>query len=130
VQLATAILQASAGLDVHGAELLSTCVWKWTEADGQDRGCRWLSAAALDEPDGGKIDEHVVPQKLLVEAMVALREPTAEALRDLLATMAIACIVTRAEDARLSEATWEKLLADPRARYRGTGVVVVDTRAA
>lgn len=44
--------------------------------------------------------------------------------------MALACVVTRAEDARLLEATWEELLADPWARYHGTGVEVVDTRAA
>lgn len=43
--------------------------------------------------------------------------------------MAIACIVTSAEHARLPEATWEQLLADPWARYRGTDIELVDTSA-
>lgn len=53
VQLATTILQAPVCLDVHRTELLSICIWKWTEADAKYRRCRWWSATALHDADSG-----------------------------------------------------------------------------
>ena len=118
---------AGAGLETHYRELLSILVWKWTEAHGKYRGCRYWSQAALAATKDDWCHEHVVPRRLLVDAVRDLADPSPDAVRDLLERMAVACVVTRAEHDALPEAAWEELLEDPWARYRRAGIEVVDT---
>lgn len=111
------------GLQPHLRELLSILIWKWTEAHGKYRGCRFWTPRALEAPQG-LCHEHVVPRKLLVEALVAAGPESAE---EILETMAVACVVTHAEHSQLPDVSWEELLANPWARYDAAGVEVVDT---
>lgn len=126
VALAVTVLGARGALNVHRNELLSICVWKWTEAHGKYKGCRFWTRAALDAERPQLAHEHVVPRRLIVRALIELDEVSD--VPDLLARMAVACVVTRSEHDRLPEASWDELLANPWARY--SGIEVVDTWAA
>jgi hypothetical protein len=76
VSLATAVLRAPRGLHAHRKELLSACVWKWTESHGKYTGCRyWTRAALAADSVRDLAHEHVVPRKLIVERLRALVEP-------------------------------------------------------
>ena len=85
--LATAILGVPNALRGHRNELLSICVWKWTEAHGKYRGCRYWTRAALEAGDIRLLaHEHVVPRRQLVMALVEEGVP----VPDLLTRMGIA----------------------------------------
>ena len=128
VALAVAVMEVRDSLQAHRNELLSICVWKWTEAHGKYRGCRYWTRAALDADQRQLAHEHVVPRRQLVRALIDLPTASEEAVVDLLTRMGVACVVTRNEHDRLPEAPWAELVVNPWARYEG--VEVVDTWAA
>ena len=126
VHLATVLLRDGGGLPVHVRELLSILVWKWTEADGKYRGCRFWTPQALAADRSTWAHEHVVPRKLVVRALLDLPDPSPSAVRDLLERVGLACIVTRDEHDALPDLPWETLHDDPWARYREAGIEVVE----
>lgn len=110
---------------------MSTCIRKWTEAFGKHEGCRYWSAEARTvrgrrEPR----HEHVVPRKLLIDALEALDDRTDLGVAALLESHAIACVVTRRERARLPDLDWSRLRGEPWARDAEARIDVVDPWAA
>lgn len=128
VTLAVAVLGATGTLSVQRNELLSVCIWKWTEAHGKYKGCRFWTRKALAAKSHKELaHEHVVPRRLVVEQLCAIADPDEAAVRELFEAMAVACVVTRDEHRNLPEVDWEELVTDPWARYEYADVEVVDT---
>ena len=101
----------------HKTELLGTCIWKLSEADGK-WNVRYWSKAALSAPKSERQHEHVHEIRKLVLALLQGRNI------DRVARRVVACIVTRAEHRRLSAPVLHK--QDGWNRYRAAKVPVVD----
>lgn len=134
-------------LSRDGKELiLGAACWAWSGRLGKYAGCPYWSAAALEElrrfngagrPRWGDLwrHEHVVPRATLISILLSLEDPTVERVRAVLDRLAIGCVVTLAEDARLSDGRRQSmppaffkpgdpLYLDPWARYREVGIEV------
>lgn len=107
-------------LKSHLKELLSIAIWKYTECDGKYT-TRYRSHGAITRPVEKLNHEHVVPRKLLVEAMLESPERCAEILES-----AIACTVLEEEHKKIMsiEKSQKGLLGWD--RYRAAGVAVYD----
>jgi hypothetical protein len=100
----------------HKKELLSTCIWKITEADGKFK-VRYWSEGALIAPVKQLRHEHVFERKELIERLMS-GENIASVISD-----AIACIVTKDEHDLLSasaQSGWK--------RYHDCQIGVFDSR--
>jgi hypothetical protein len=98
---------------------LSEAIWEYTEADNK-YGCRFRSAGAMREKDPKQLrHEHVLTRKGLVRAL--LQEP---AHAEEILQSALACIVTKEEDARLRSVPSE---VDGWERYRRAHIPVWDS---
>jgi hypothetical protein len=100
----------------HKKELLSTCIWKITEADGKFK-VRYWSEGALIAPAKNLRHEHVFERKELIERLMS-GESVASVISD-----AIACIVTKDEHDLLSasaQSGWN--------RYHDCQIGVFDTQ--
>lgn len=107
----------------HKKELLSICIWKITEADG-NLNTRYRSEQAIqrqmdgEAPRGrGLRHEHVFQQRYLIQRMIENNENPRDVLDD-----AIGCVVTEEEHNQLLHGQeldgWE--------RYRQAGITVID----
>ena len=115
IRLAEVIVAADGPiLPTHRRRLLSTTVWKMTEADDK-HNLRYRSKAALDATSRSDVrHEHVIPRGVLVQRMMDEPHRVAEILSE-----AVACLVTKEEHLRLGPGTgWD--------RYRLAGIEVVD----
>jgi hypothetical protein len=121
VNVARLALSAEDILPEHRHWLLSVAVWKYTEADGKWNP-RFRSRAALGVTDKRRLNhEHVFPRRWLRERMLA--EP--DRYREIMA-MAVACLVTRDEHLRLTEATRLQPELEGWSRYAAAAIEVVD----
>jgi len=101
-------------------ELISTMLWKITEAKGKYR-LRFRSADALTCKQANQLrHEHVFTRKQLTHEL--LRHP--RAVKGIL-TKCLACVVTRAEHTRLNRVA---SAVQGWARYRKAGIKVYDTK--
>ena len=108
-------------LQAHYRELLSSLLWKITEADGHKYKTRFQSQGAMGCTDRAKLrHEHVFQRSRMIEA---LENASPHEVDDILKN-AIGCTVTIEEHALLSkfddEYGW--------ARYRKAGITVFDTQ--
>ncbi|MCA8951154.1 MAG: hypothetical protein KDE27_16730 [Planctomycetes bacterium] len=128
VRLVTIVLRdrtVSGGPEAPYRKLLSSLLWQWTEADGKwSRSLPWSRSALETDNRRSLRHEHVVPRKLLIDALVAMGDPEPRAVRDILERMAVACIVTEEEHRRLPDVPWADLSHDVWVRYRRAGVEV------
>lgn len=119
--------QSNISYEKQFKELITTLLWKHTEAHGKYIGCKYWSEGALEslKKHGGKVitsktidsthalrHEHLFPRKQSIELLLAIEEPTLEAVNKLLANN-IGVVVTVKEDARLSKvgnqyAPWQR----------------------
>jgi hypothetical protein len=105
----------------HYGELLSTFLWKVTEADSCKYKTRFQTQGALGCSDKANLrHEHVFQRSKMI---AALEKAAPHEVDDILKD-AIGCTVTVEEHTRLSkfdeEYGWE--------RYRKAGIIVIDTR--
>lgn len=120
IRIASAITAINALLPLnlylaHKKELLSTCFWKITEADGKFK-VRYWSEGALSAPTSSLRHEHVFERKELVSRLLS-GENVDSVIND-----AIACIVTKDEHLTLglsSKSGWN--------RYKDCGIKVFDS---
>jgi hypothetical protein len=115
--------QALVSLDIcdeHKRELLSVCVWKFTEANGKWHCPHWSLEASRAKRSLWR-HEHVRRRSVLVSAMLA--EPAN--VRAILAT-ATACIVTIDEHAVLSALDRNNPECDGWLRYERAGIAVCE----
>ena len=110
-------------LPVHKRELLSTMIWKITEANGK-HNLRYRSEGAVAAPQDDLIHEHVYPRRKLVKQLLQGR-PDPQSL-DRILEHAVACLVTPDEHQRL-EALPKHI--EGWNRYRAAAVRVFDTEA-
>ena len=125
--------------DRHLRELISTLLWKHSEAEGKYVGCRYWSVNALrSHQNHGRVvtnasqfptdalrHEHLVPRHQLTNLLLDLEGPTDDRVRGVLEQLNIGVVVTVAEHALLAN-TGDA--ADPWRRYRTAGVEWEDTR--
>lgn len=100
----------------HKMELLSTCIWKITEADGKAR-VRYWSEGAIANPKAKLQHEHVNQRQELVSRLVS-GEEVENVVQD-----AVACMVTEPEHNLLGRSNskgWE--------RYKDSGIRVFDAK--
>ena len=123
--------------------MLGYLLWRYTEVRGKYKGCMFWSREAVRlygthreaikakscSVDGKSIfvHEHVVPKKVIRSALLALTEPTVGEVRSVLDQLAVAAVVAKAEDKRLSSrkfglrqkmpAGWNADGGNPWARY-------------
>lgn len=98
----------------HKKELLSTCIWKITEADGKDR-VRYWSDGAIANPKAKLQHEHVNQRQELVSRLIS-GEAVENVVQD-----ADACMVTEHEHRMLGRSnskSWQ--------RYKDSGIKVFD----
>ena len=118
IQSAITAIKALLSLDLyqsHKKELLSTCIWKISEADGKFK-VRYWSEGALTASSKELRHEHVYERKQLIERLL-LGENVDSVVAD-----AIACIVTKDEHVLLGRSTesgWD--------RYSDSDIRVFDT---
>ena len=99
----------------HKKELLSTCFWKITEADGKLK-VRYWSEGALSAQTNNLRHEHVFERKELVSRLLSGENV------DFVVKDAIACLVTKDEHTKLgisAESGWN--------RYKDCDLKVFDT---
>jgi len=99
--------------DLITRELLGRSIWKYSEAYGKFKGCPFWSVKAynlfLKQKSSsvgilGKYlrHEHTFPQRLLIEKMWSLKDPTKENIRELYDKFAVAAVVTKEENDKLN----------------------------
>ena len=108
-------------LRAHLRELLTTLLWKLTEADSSKYKTRYQSQAAIERSAGVKLrHEHVYQRAKMIDALL---KAELEQMDEILG-LAIGCTVTTEEHALLalfdSDYGWE--------RYRKAGITVMDTK--
>lgn len=110
----------------HYRRLLAMVVWRWSEAYGKysDR-LPWSRGARHTMRRDSLRHEHVVPRKVLIAELCALRSPTRRNIRELLERLGLACVVTQEEHEQLPNVSAAILRADPWARYRAAGIRVL-----
>jgi len=114
-------------------ELITTLLWKHTEAHGKYLGCKHWSDGALEslkkhnnkvitsksiDPTHALRHEHLFPRKQSIELLLSLTSPTLESVDDLL-KLNIGVVVTVEEDSRLSKIGNQN---DPWQRYRDANI--------
>ena len=100
----------------HKKELLSTCIWKITEADGKWK-VRYWSEGALSVSPKDLRHEHVYERKELVSRLLSGENV------DSVVKNAIACLVTKDEHIALNSSAgsgWR--------RYQDCGIRVFDSK--
>ena len=100
----------------HKKELLSTCLWKISEADGKDKVRYWSSGAINAEKAAKLHHEHVVERRELIQRLLS-GEPIGDVIEDV-----TACMVTPEEHKVLGSSTesgWN--------RYRECSIGVYDS---
>ena len=80
----------------HKKELLSTCIWKITEANGKHNLCFWSEGATISISKKDLRHEHVFERKELISRLLS-GEDTKLVVKD-----AIACLVTKDEHIALT----------------------------
>lgn len=90
-------------------ELLSTMLWKFSEADGAKHGNkRWTSDAiecfAKDMLTKNLIHEHTIPRRVLIEELMSLKSTSPSLIHDFLSRYCFATVVTKDEDELLRKA--------------------------
>lgn len=115
-------------------ELITTLLWKHTEAYGKYVGCKYWSYGALEslKNHGNKVvtsktidpthalrHEHLFPRKQTIELLLALDTPVLESVNDYL-ELNIGVVVTVEEDSRLSKTGNQD---DPWQRYRDANIM-------
>jgi|TARA_B100001964_G_C14110169_1_gene543402 hypothetical protein len=97
-------------------ELLGRNIWKYSEAFGKFQGCPFWSVKAYDfyisrkksssisikDMSNNLRHEHTYPQRLLIEKMKKLKNPTLKDIEELFDKYAIATIVTKEENKLLN----------------------------
>jgi hypothetical protein len=107
---------------VHRRELLTICLWKWTEASGKaphaKYNIRYATPVALNHDVPTKINhEHVWTRGWIIDRLLQTKRPwTDESLLAFLEQYGVACIVTVEEHARLGSVTGEGWQRYARAR--------------
>lgn len=120
------LVEVIAPLDIDPAikrKMLSHSLWFVTETEGTSKyRTRYMSRKAIGKDTKQLHHEHVIPRKVLVDAMV--KEPhRAPAI----AATAIGCTVTRKEHEVLTALDKAEPGLEGWERYRRAGVVVIDT---
>lgn len=106
----------------HKKELLTICLWKLTEAEGRGKyATRYCSLRALSAPRSELEHEHVFERRKLVSLL--LRDPSKV---DEVARLAVGCVVTREEHARLTKICRDNPDLSGWERYRAAQIEVVD----
>lgn len=106
----------------HKRELLSTCLWKLTEAEAYNKyGLRYQTPAALEVPKQEKQHEHVFERKKVIEALIANPDRFEEILSNV-----VACTVTKEEHRRLTKLSYLHPELEGWKRYRAAGLSVLD----
>ena len=91
-------------------ELLGRNIWKYSEAFGKFQGCPFWSVKAYDmffsltvsELAKNLRHEHTFPQRLLIEKMKKLKNPSVNDIKKLFDMYAIATVVTKDENTLLN----------------------------
>lgn len=98
-------------------ELITTLLWKHTEAYGKYKGCKYWSYGALEslekhsdkvitsksiDPDYALRHEHLFPRKQTIELLLALDVINKKTVQEIL-ELNIGVVVTVSEDSRLSK---------------------------
>lgn len=103
--------------------MLSHSLWFVTETEGTSKyRTRFMSRKAIGKNPRQLHHEHVIPRKVLVDAMV--REPHRAAE---IAATAIGCTVTRKEHEALTKLDKSEPGVVGWDRYRRAGIVIIDT---
>ena len=125
VESAKRAIRALLGADLYPAhlrELLSTCLWKITEAEGRSKyKTRYRSRASLDQDRKSLHHEHVVERKKMIDELIARPHDVDE-----IVASAVGCVVTRDEHRSLTEISRARPELEGWARYEAAGVVVID----
>ena len=104
-------------------KMLSHSLWFVTETEGTSKyRTRFMSKRAIGKDSKRLHHEHVIPRKVLVDAM--MREPHRAAE---IANTAIGCTVTRKEHEALTKLDESEPGVVGWDRYRRAGIVVIDT---
>ncbi|HYO24996.1 MAG TPA: hypothetical protein VEQ85_08600 [Lacipirellulaceae bacterium] len=90
--------------------VVKNAAWAWTTMSGKYDGCRYWTQAARDHFNAatakrkakGLIHEHVVPIEALFQFLIALPEPTEDAVYDCLEKCLHGVVVTKSEHDRLN----------------------------
>ena len=112
---------------VHRRELLTICLWKWTEAAGvppyAKYNLRYATPGALNHEVPALVNhEHVWPRQWIINRLLKAKAPwRQDTLRSLLEEHGVACVVTVDEHARLGAASGEGWQ-----RYTNAGIDVWD----
>ncbi len=79
--------------------------WVWSEFDGKHAGCNYWSKAAIESglKNKGLVHEHLIPRKVVREMLLNLKDPSPEAVNDILERLCIGVVVTKEEDTRLND---------------------------
>ena len=99
--------------DLITRELLGRSIWKYSEAFGKFKGCPFWSVKAYNlffkqkSSSVGVLGkylrhEHTFPQRLLIEKMWSLKDPTNENIRELYDKFAVATVITKEENDKLN----------------------------
>tara|TARA_Y100000389_G_C17346284_1_gene456010 strand:+ start:154 stop:756 length:603 start_codon:yes stop_codon:yes gene_type:complete len=99
--------------DLITRELLGRSIWKYSEAYGKFKGCPFWSVKAYNlffkqkSSSVGVLGkylrhEHTFPQRLLIEKMWSLKDPTKKNIRELYDKFAVAAVVTKDENDKLN----------------------------
>mgnify|MGYP000844834777 FL=1 len=99
--------------DLITRELLGRSIWKYSEAFGKFKGCPFWSVKAYNlffkqkSSSVGVLGkylrhEHTFPQRLLIEKMWSLKDPTNKNIRELYDKFAVATVITKEENDKLN----------------------------
>ncbi|MBI5096719.1 MAG: hypothetical protein HZB32_03590 [Nitrospirae bacterium] len=113
-------------------DLITTLLWKHTEAHGKYDGCLYWSKQALlsrkkhgkvvtkkrEDPEGALRHEHLFPRKQSIEKLFALDSPNMTMVQEIL-SVNIGVVVTVQEDHQLAR---DGVFEDPWKRYRDAGI--------
>jgi len=83
--------------------VLSEVVWVWSEFYGKYQGCPWWSVEASKQKEEKNIHEHVIPKKVLIQALFSMDKPNEREVYDYLERHCIGVVVTKEEDKRLRD---------------------------
>jgi hypothetical protein len=93
--------------------VLKDAMWTWTELDGKYSGCKFWTPLAFAKQHVNRIakrnawsglrHEHIVPKRVVIDMLRALKDPTPEAVFEICENFLIAVVVTTEEDAILNE---------------------------
>lgn len=119
--------------DRHLRELCSLLLWKYSEAAGKYRGCRyWTVGALASKRKHGRVvtsklrfgldalrHEHLFPRQQQIAALFEIEDPSLERVRARLEQLNIGVVVTESEHNKLAKQGDE---ANPWDRYTRAGI--------